>query len=110
MRLGMLALITAAFIGGYYAYPHWTLHRLDQAIFTGDKETLDDLIDWDRLRGGIKARMRTKADAERAKMAQEFKLDQSDLSPMVRMFSEGLDKMMDDAVNGLVTSECRKAR
>jgi hypothetical protein len=42
---------------GYVAYPQWTLSRIDTAMRAGDLATLETLIDWDRVRAGVRADM-----------------------------------------------------
>jgi len=54
MRAIFGAVIVAA-AAGYYAYPHWTLSRIEQAIAERDIVKLDALVDWPALRTSLKA-------------------------------------------------------
>jgi hypothetical protein len=46
--------VLAAIAGMYVAYPYVTLFRLGLAIQQGDAATLETMVDWDRVRDGIK--------------------------------------------------------
>lgn len=49
-----LAGLTALIAATYVAMPYVTLYRLGAAIRDGDAQALETLVDWDRVREGIK--------------------------------------------------------
>ena len=49
--LGFSALLLP---GLYIAYPYYTVHRLGQALDSGDRVALEALVDWQSLRQGLK--------------------------------------------------------
>lgn len=51
----VVAVAAAAVGAGYYVYPQWTMQRIERAVAERDVVTLEALIDWPRLREGIKA-------------------------------------------------------
>jgi hypothetical protein len=53
----------------YIAYPYHTLHRIEDALESGDQATLEDLIDWPSLREGLKDDLNTLATRALAEQA-----------------------------------------
>jgi hypothetical protein len=51
-KLGLLLLLLAL---GYVAYPFWTIIRIAHAVKHGDIPTLEAMIDWPKVRDGIKS-------------------------------------------------------
>ena len=47
----LVVLLLALF---YVAYPYWTLYRLDRALEAHDTQSLDAIIDWTRVRRGLR--------------------------------------------------------
>lgn len=57
----------AVMLMGYVAYPYVTLYRLNEAIHSGDAQTLKALVNWPAVRQGIKQDLCDKPDAQLAK-------------------------------------------
>jgi hypothetical protein len=53
----------------YVAYPYHTLHRIEDALESGDQTALEDLIDWPSLREGLKDDLNTLATRALAEQA-----------------------------------------
>jgi DUF2939 family protein len=51
--LRLLFLILVVAIAGYFAYPYYTLYRIDRALLDDDAETLAELVDFSSIRGDI---------------------------------------------------------
>jgi len=52
LRWTALAVLLLALF--YVAYPYWTLYRLDRALEAHDTQSLDAIIDWPRVRRGLR--------------------------------------------------------
>jgi Protein of unknown function (DUF2939) len=49
----LLLLILVLVIAGYFAYPYYTLYRIDRALLDDDATTLAELVDFSTIRGDI---------------------------------------------------------
>lgn len=49
----VLLLLLVLVIAGYFAYPYYTLYRIDRALLDDDAQTLAELVDFSALRGDI---------------------------------------------------------
>lgn len=52
MRRALLLLLFLV-IAGYFAYPYYTLYRIDRALLDDDAQTLAELVDFSTIRGDI---------------------------------------------------------
>jgi Protein of unknown function (DUF2939) len=74
----------------YIAYPYFTLYRLGDAIRRGDAAPLESLVDWDRVREGIKEDVcDSVVSPPAAETAQNDKAD-SALPPFGESFVRGI--------------------
>lgn len=55
-----LFLFVVILLAAYVGYPYLTLYWLDQALLTGDKQALEQLVDFPRVRADLKAEIKAK--------------------------------------------------
>jgi Protein of unknown function (DUF2939) len=84
----------------YVAYPYWTLYRLDRALEAHDIQSLDAIIDWPRVRRGLRDDIVAEAAA---------RLLPNDVNASARFGGDLLTAwgaaLIDAATRGLLTSE-----
>ncbi|MGH6736490.1 MAG: DUF2939 domain-containing protein [Methyloceanibacter sp.] len=92
----------AVLIAAYVGYPYFTLYRIDRALLTDDKVTLQRLVDFPRIRGQLKDDL-TLTVLAKARAEQEER-------PLIGAFGAALAGLLapdviDAAVDGMVTPE-----
>ena len=94
----LLAILAAAYIG----YPYLTLYWLDQALLTDDKASLEQLVDFPRVRADVKAEVQAQVEGKAEEMKEK--------RPILGTFGAALTKlfapeMVDSTVDNMVTPE-----
>jgi len=84
-------MVAGVLAAAYAAYPYVTLYRLGDAIRRGDAALLESLVDWDRVREGIKEDVcdNVLAPPSATEMAQDQQAD-STLPPFGASFVRGI--------------------
>lgn len=94
--------LVAVLIAAYVGYPYLTLYWIDQALLTGDKQTLQRLVDFQAVREDLKAELKNAA----MKVAKQ----ETENRPVLGAFGEALaglvaPPVVDTAVEQMVTPE-----
>lgn len=101
MRSKLLALVVAlvfsAGVGWYFASPSLAMNGIKSAVMEGDKEGLEERIDFPSVRESLKSQMRAKLAAEM--VAQD---DDNPFAALGSMLAMG---MIDGLVEGFVTPD-----
>lgn len=95
-------LLVAVLVAAYVGYPYLTLYWIDQALLTGDKQTLQRLVDFQAVQEDLKAELKL-AVLDKAHQAAEKR-------PILGTFGAALagliaPPVVDSAVEEMVTPE-----
>ncbi|ODR97337.1 hypothetical protein AUC69_11985 [Methyloceanibacter superfactus] len=97
-----LFVLAVVAVAAYVGYPYLTMYWLDRALLTDDQKSLEQLVDFPRVRADLKADV----NAQVLGKAQEIK----EKRPILGTFGQALTElfapdMVDSAVDGMVTPE-----
>lgn len=98
----LFALIILALVGFYVAWPAWSGYQIKAALDAGDTTTLARKIEFERVRASL--RPAVAAEVEKS-LAAAVSASGQPPATLDKLKSEAMPKLVDMALNGLVTPE-----